>query len=491
VTQKQLRQKAECNRATFPPPKISADHSLVLRPGTREERQHVELFCTETTRVMAGLFRSDFWEHFLPQLSFAEPVIRHTVAALSAAYTRKIRLRASDPSVKSDRFVVQQYNKAISHLLEHLSSPHHSIDIVLIACCLFIYLEMVRGNFKQAFDHLEAGFKILNSRSKSPSPSTISSDRIARELNNLFSRANINLFLQGSRPISYNLSDGPTVENLPDTPKQPFHSLESARDSLIELMHKSLRFIYNTSSESDRHLRLQLEVERRGMQRELEEWRASFDQLLITQVKSKKKGTLSDPDPRGPLLLSCHHRNTLVRIKSLFSRDAMIFDEFTADFEAIVAEVKALMEHSKAVTTPKERTFDTQPRPHPPSPRLPSKQDFYLDLGIIPGVSWAAMRCRMPLLRRKAIRLLELHHSVEGTLNSLAIVRLAKLVVDVEEANLQHLPLEQRIPEDKDRVYDSYQPDDLDPDKFLVVLTSKPYGPDGDWHFRKEWLTLH
>ena len=390
--------------------------------------------------------------------------------------------------------MLQQYNKAISHLLEDLRSRRQSADMIMIACSLFLYLELIRGNLKQAFGHLEAGIKILNSTSKSSSPSMmIPSDRIARELSRLFSRLNINMSLQGRRPTPYNPPNSPTVDNSPDTPNQPLHSLENARDTLTGLMNKSLRFIYRVSSESGRLLRPQLEAERQGIQRELEEWRVSFDQLLTTQVKYKKKGTSSDSDPRGPLSLSCHHRSTLVWIKSLYSRDAMIFDEFAADFEAIVVDAKALIKHNITAGS-KERASNTQSDPHhrpcPPS-QPPSKPDFYLEMGIIPALSWTAMRCRKPLLRREAIRLLELHHSVEGTFNSMAMVQLAKLVIDVEETNLQHLPLEQRIPEEKDRIYDSHRPDEQESNTSLVVLVSKPNGPDGDWHFRKELLTWH
>lgn len=100
---------------------VSFDRRLILRPGTREERQYIELFCSQTSWALSGYFSSQLWNYQLPQLSQSEPTVRHAVIALSAAHERSFL----NPSAETS-FILQQYNKSIQYLMEHLSAPNLS-----------------------------------------------------------------------------------------------------------------------------------------------------------------------------------------------------------------------------------------------------------------------------------------------------------------------------------------------------------------------------
>jgi hypothetical protein len=60
---------------------------------------------------------------------------------------------------------------------------------------------------------------------------------------------------------------------------------------------------------------------------------------------------------------------------------------------------------------------------------------------------------------------------------------LARIIVQIEEAEVAHLPLEQRIPEDRHRVYTTHI-QDRNCWSCRLALMYKPETGDGEWHCR-------
>ena len=116
-------------------------------PGTTErERRGFTHFRARTALELAGFADlHHFWDIIIPRTTQYEPVIHHAVLALSALHER---FKGEDPGLNrpwgkdDDNFALQQYNKAIQHLVKPSRSEQASVDVCLIACMLFACIEV-------------------------------------------------------------------------------------------------------------------------------------------------------------------------------------------------------------------------------------------------------------------------------------------------------------------------------------------------------------
>jgi hypothetical protein len=443
---------------------VSPDHRLTLRPGTREERQYVELFCTQTSRALSGFFSPQLWNYQLPQLSHSEPTIRHAIAALSAAHERNFLNPTAESSKNTEQFVLQQYNKSIHHLTEHLSAPKsQSVDLMLVTCCLFICLEIVRGNNKQAMDHLEAGAKILYRRGHFPRLTAQSMD-IDKELSHLFFRLNMQLSLFGRPLVSHSVGHRSSLP--PMEGHVSFATVEEARNSLDSLMNKALRFVRITvqnSTPSDA-TRQQQRQRQQSITQEFEAWATALDKLMA------RRGNAKTLDKRGPLTLRIHQRVSVIWLRACMAKDQMLFDSFTDEFEAIVCLAEEVIRLGSDLE------------------RQSRMNKFTLESGITAPLWFVAIKCRDPIIRRRAIRLLSDYHRQEGMWDMGLFTKVAELVLESEETELSSLPIEKRVPEDRQRIYEPILPEEVVTNPCQVVLLSKPDGIDGKLHTRVTYV---
>ncbi|KAK6813002.1 hypothetical protein RU639_010739 [Aspergillus parasiticus] len=444
---------------------VSPDHRLILRPGTREERQYVDLFCSQTSRALSGFFSPQLWNFQLPQLSQSEPTIRHAIAALSAAHERTILNPSAENAGVREQFVLQQYNKSIQYLMEHLAVPKsQSVDLLLVTCGLFVCLEIVRGNNKQALNHLAAGATILHKRGHLANTTSQSMD-IDRELSHLFFRLNMQLSLFG-RPLAP-LTIGHKGALPPSTEgKISFSTIEEARHCLDELMNKALRFVrlsLQVSTPGDA-TRLQQRQKQQDIKEEFDAWTMALNKMMARRGNSK---TL---DKRGPLTLRLHHQVSLIWLQACFATDQMVFDNFRSNFETIVRLAEEVIRLS-------------------PDQKKPSPADgFSLESGITAPLWFTAVKCRDPIIRRKAIQILSDYRRREGMWDMGLFFKVAELVLESEEAELSSLPIEKRIPEDRQRIYDPILPEEIVASPCQVILLSRPDGVDGGWHTRTAYI---
>ncbi|RHZ57991.1 uncharacterized protein CDV56_103603 [Aspergillus thermomutatus] len=444
--------------------KPSTDHRLVLRPGTREERQYVEFFCTRTSRALSGFFDSDLWRYFLPQLSHSEAAVRHAAVALGALHQHVhvvLSKERCDPrekiSAQNQQFVIQQYNSAIRHLVAQMSSANQVPHLTLITCCLFVCVEILSGQLKKALDHIEAGLKILQ-RWENETDGRLQSEGITEELTYMVVRWNIQLSMHGRKMIPLNLRQPDEAQSLGK--QECWSDISTARYSLDVLINRTMSFVEAVGI--DRKTRGSAWQVRRqqALLQDLDAWLCAFDRLL------KRCGRrLKQIDPRGPVLLRIHHRTTRIWLDASLSRDELIFDQLEDDFRAILAYAEELIELNASLDKDALLTV------------------FSLETGLISSLCYTASKCRNPLLRRKAINLLYRGPQKEGLWSMHQHAIIARIIVQIEEAEVAHLPLEQRIPEDRHRVYTA-RIENRDCRSCQLVLISMPEAADGEWHCR-------
>ncbi|PYI01602.1 hypothetical protein BO78DRAFT_246430 [Aspergillus sclerotiicarbonarius CBS 121057] len=451
----------------------SPDRNLVLVPGTRKERHYVQFFCMHTAHALSGFFPSDFWTKFLPQLSHRNPAVRHAVIAVGALHQRQLQgrlLSGNTPPRETDAFTLQQYNKSIHSFLQQMGNPTDlGIDSMLIQCVLFICLEMLSGNSKQGLDHVEAGLRILSRQLQEDGIAAQSP--FGTDLSQFFYRQNLQLSYFGRRLVP--LTD--RVEK--DFARQAsnkliFDNIHQARDCLTKVVTRALLFIRSLQS----HLWTtpQEPLDPRQLQQQsdlLAEFKTWFKGFRALQKRSAK--SIGILDPRAPLSILCQYYAAVTWTNTCTSLDEIGFDDFFPNFEAIISAGERLVELS-AEDAPNSGT-----------------EQFFLDADVMPVLYWTTMRCRHPILRRRALHVLSNYRAREGGWDRRVHIALAKRFVELEETALAHLPVEQRIPTTCQRVYRAmfYREMESPSHSCPVLFRSKPQGVGGPWENRWEFVS--
>lgn len=161
----------------------------MFEQGEQAERRALEYFKTRSAPSFSGHFDAEFWSRIVLQIGQSEPAIWHAMVALGALneqrdrQTKKMPVKAmlvTDPMgadvprlpvqpQENDPLALVHYNKAISHLSERMrSATSDTTDIALLACILFVAVEMLRGDDCPAMKHVTSGMGIaignLNNR---------------------------------------------------------------------------------------------------------------------------------------------------------------------------------------------------------------------------------------------------------------------------------------------------------------------------------------
>jgi len=135
---------------------------VIYLPGsTLQERESLEWFKCRTATKLPGSFQSHFWSIVLHQASLNETAILEAVLALSSVH-RGGHFSRQSCGIDYERAALRHYVRAINDLQPHFTDrSKSSCRIALIACILFINLELLRGYFQTANTHLNNGIRIL------------------------------------------------------------------------------------------------------------------------------------------------------------------------------------------------------------------------------------------------------------------------------------------------------------------------------------------
>ncbi|KAL4869621.1 hypothetical protein BDV12DRAFT_167706 [Aspergillus spectabilis] len=465
ASQTQLRQRIAERHRPIDRDTFGADHRLVLRQETQTERRYVDFFYTRTSHAFSGFYDSKLWSYLIPQLGEHEPSIRHAMTAIGAIHSR-IQIAASSPkpeegSAPTERFVLEEYNKSIQTLVKSLaSSKGESMDLTLTTCCLFVCLEMLRGNKKDALDHIEAGLRIIHKHEQTCSL-TSRSNELYQELRDLFIRLNLQASFMGRLMIPLKLTPSATIRA-----GLIFTTLSEARSSLDQIMTKALLFIRSVGimrEARDPETQFELESEQGDIRQELLAWRYSFD-ILLAKLGEK----IQPSNYCASLLLQIYYHTAHFWLLTVLARDEDHFDNFIPEFEAVTS-------HAEEIT----RTLNS------PAFKV-SRQDsaFSLEGELIAPLYYAACKCRHPLIRRRAINVLSHYSKREGMWDARLYCAIAELVVKVEESQCAVLPTSERDIGSLGRVYEEVQPKDVKTNPVQVMLYLKPQGVDGPWVMR-------
>ena len=118
---------------------------LVFDPDVSAmERRYMQYFQERAAVELSEYHDAPFWNKQVLQVSHLHPAVRHCLVAIASLHESLHQgqgLSASSLMNKEMTFSLQQYNKAINLLTVRENDKPVTIDIILMACVLFICYE--------------------------------------------------------------------------------------------------------------------------------------------------------------------------------------------------------------------------------------------------------------------------------------------------------------------------------------------------------------
>ncbi|KAM0702549.1 hypothetical protein Q7P35_009979 [Cladosporium inversicolor] len=470
------------HKQTAPPLEADAEELAISRSisweqGSSAERRAIDFFRHRTAPSVSGHFDTDFWTSLVMQLSQREPAVRHALAAVGALnecrdlhvkdvtvqlrpqWTSLVKQVSEDdvaaryamiavgnfekrrdfdakstPCGKSivstsarnvqgsirrvqghhdDPFALSQYNKAITHLTKAMnSSSSNSVDTALLVCILFVCVECLRGDYEPALKHFRGGMSIALAAAGTQGPNSRGhqTTAIREKLLPFFNRLELLGQVYGTQP-TYDYGLEPS-EILPQT----FHSIIEARDSIVHLMNLSIRLIHSTrTSRYTNQITATDRLHHSELITCLQTWKSTLDTYLLTAPPSPNLTEAAN-------ILQIQHLATLTWLNR-----SLVAEETASDADIPLYERAVSLAEILPSTSSTLAAQNSEP------------STFLFDMETVSPLYLIAIKCRHPLIRRRAIAVLRRRVRREGLWDSGKAAAIAERIVELEEAELEIL----------------------------------------------------
>ncbi|KAJ5936594.1 hypothetical protein N7466_003044 [Penicillium verhagenii] len=445
----------------------------------------LDFFHRSLAPKLDGQFDSQFWSKLVLQISHSEPSIRHAVSAISIIY-RDVESSHPASYVAANPEAQKEWRTALRSLSARIQAHPNSTLVPLVCCLLFTCIEFLRGADESYLIHVQSGLNILaamrygSDAAPGPRGSNVSSDLniIEDHIVPMFSRLNVLCSLAGRlNPPVYT----PTAKA--DSPHKDF---SDSRQRLFEVSDKCIRFIHDAVPKAALfQIDVQDLVKQVKLQTRLDAWRGQLDELF---ERMQAAGNPAKEDALNILMV--HYKVVYIWLRVCITAGELATDSYHADFEDLVHYAEQIAKPSVGMTTPQPLSFDMQ------------------TLG---PLYFTALKCRDPIIRRRALEMLQLAPRREGLWNAHYAYVTAKRVIELEERDLNG----QELPHETLRVHGLPLPDDdsrvsalgdmpFDFGKFdhsvvsgaacpgilKAVFQTKPWGLWGEWQTITEYIEL-
>ncbi|KAF5705005.1 transcriptional regulatory moc3 [Fusarium mundagurra] len=380
--------------------------SLSPAPGfdTPQEVRAFDHYRLRTAKVLSGPIDANFWGGVVLKMSSTEPAVRHAILAISSLH-EAVQVKSRSLKEIDTRFAFREYGNAITSLRNWGQRSEPSV-VPLLVCVLFICVEFLIDRDTAAQMHICQGRHILSTLGDGRSPAM---EMIKHSLVPVYARLSLSSFLFGSRPAPIpahlrSWSDMPAV----------FATIEEARYALYLLLDDGLQFstsartpIYNPNAEPEEIRKLQNEQQR--LLSQLSRWHAAF---TVTTSMSPQSPSLEN----SLNVLRIYHQSTLIWVSTALDTGETKLDQFMPNFANIITLASTIISSVPSNAKLEPFSFETE---------------------IIPPVYWTAIKCRHPLLRRAALKLLtrnQMRNRRENLWHARETAVIAARIIEIEES---------------------------------------------------------
>jgi hypothetical protein len=347
-----------------------------------------------------------------------EPAIKHAVLTIASHHNAVITHTDRDVSEKHYAYAEKQYQLALAEAKQLITIPSTKhIDRILMVCILFIVFENLRGNYAASRKHMDSGRSIA-AECWSTEGSTSQRKR-SREIAEVFARLDLFAlsFQDAAAPYKYTLDD--LLRTSPELQPWKFESIHDAHLSLMDLIRWLLVTGDQMSSISDPldPSMAYYEAELSKARQRLCEWQYHWN-ILLTAGEST--------DTANAKMVEIWYHKAVALADSGFIGPECRYDSSIAQFKRIV-------ELSEEICFAIRQNGEAS--------------DYSLDLGYLAATFIAAIRCRDPSLRRRAIAVLVSHSRREGMWESTVAGAIARRWMQLEEDGLGEIQSAAQVPE--------------------------------------------
>lgn len=405
---------------------------MPLISGTSQELEYLEWFKYRTCKKVAGASALALWDMLLHPISLAEPAVWHAILSLSSVHRRDIYQTSFGGQIKAldqqERFTLQHYSKAIQHLLPHFSATDKaSVRVALMACFLFVSLELLSGHFTTAQIHIQNGLSILRGFGTpfEEDDGVLLFDTVPGSVDDTIVRAFCRLNLQ-LELFRHSYQHPCLVLRIaePETPTSVFRSINEAWRQ-IEWLFSRIFHLTDLWRRQQQTLHLPVELPPKLLTRQ-HQIRAELSTCLV--ILRASKTSMPDQDSEGLVygLLSVYHTMASIMADTcLRFDDESVFDSHTQQFVSILNDSIAMWKTGQS----------ERPHRHLRWPCIHMSRSI-VDIGWIAPLYYTALKCRIRRVRLHAIRLLETTSYREGIWDSNIVSCVARKVMEIEEGGI-------------------------------------------------------
>lgn len=382
----------------------------------RDENRSLYYYRTHVSKNISSHFDTDFWNEFVLRVSEEEPAIKHAILALSALYeadeTYQLLHLPNDRYNYLKRFAIYQYNNAISTLLNRIGTGKPLLEVVIMSCLVFTWVEFMRKNVDNAMIHLQSGLRILFEQRQ-----RVGSSVLAKEVAHILCRVLIQATLHRSSTVEFDYYA--IIGYNPGLGALRFETLREARGDLDGKISSALHFFRSIerSRLAELHHRCYASQESPCLKciyqfylDGLSQWGEAFqdlrDRLDIDALDANALQALRQLE-LSYLLMS----NTL---DTLFATTPMIFDKYNNIYARIVQLCRRVLQDQTLRRTNSVFTFP-------------------FDNGVQRALFYIVLRCRDMHIRREAVQLLQLCPDSESIWQRTSLIAFCNWKINIEE----------------------------------------------------------
>lgn len=414
---------------------------------------------------------SDFWQRSILKAS-SSPAAQHAAIALGAVYEQRVTSQSQRSSIGSgphnkrlELLSTLRCTTAIQvlrHRIAVFSEAPEILEEIMVACLIFIFMEILRGDDIAAVTHLDGALRLYGHvqptnkfwTNDAKDMATSSTNDTLEGLTKSFLRLDIQSVLyMGSRTPWHtnNLTVTPAglraTEDIPAT----FETFLDARDSLYAHLANIMNFItppegaekcfpawsphpergfdiytvFHGSTYRD-YTVPKAATRRRHFMQVLSRWKSAFQGFL-------QKGTAQTLEGlAGCALLWSTYYTTRINLAVSYTEDEYCYDEQLPSFKKVVEQAEAYLKYTaRASPTQLPQSLNEKFTGRMPSLR-PKKKDFNVHSTVCYPLYYTALKCRYKPLRHRALAMLG-NVDTEGIWDAHMLTRIAEFVVAVEE----------------------------------------------------------
>lgn len=408
---------------------------MLIDIATEPERHAFDYYQSRAAAVLQGSVSGEFWSGLVLKLTVSEPAIRHSVLALSSLHEyANVGNGDHDASRRQGRlrFAFREYGKAMSAMQKWRPKDENDPGAIpLVVCLLFVCIEFLAAQETAAQLHIGQGRKLLSAIPNTASSTSPTLDMVRHELVPIYTRLCLASFLFGSRPTSipYHLKTSDPIPPEFLTVGEATQRLYRILDETLELTTQDRSPIF--SPDPDPAIVKRLRARQQHLLSELGRWHSAFTLVSIRspvglgQQQQQQQQKLRFEAAKSLLLIYYHA--SIVWTSTWFRPDETAYDSYTASFGSIISLASSLIHTRREMGTTDRFGFESE---------------------ILGPLYWTAVKCRHPLLRRQAVKLL-LEKEVRDRRESLwgggyRLSKIATRVIEMEETTSEQHHKQQR-----------------------------------------------